>query len=86
MSTTVHDEPEVIFESVADYVAKLGGNKVIETILIANNGIAAVKCIRSTRKWAYATFGNERAIQFVVMATPEDLKVRRFVFEMTIII
>lgn len=25
------------------------------------------------RKWAYETFGNERAIQFTVMATPEDL-------------
>jgi len=42
-------------------------------VLIANNGIAAVKMIRSVRKWAYETFGNERAIQFTVMATPEDL-------------
>ena len=43
-------------------------------MLIANNGIAAVKEIRSVRKWAYETFGNERAIQFTVMATPEDLR------------
>ena len=42
-------------------------------MLIANNGIAAVKEIRSVRKWAYETFGNEKAIQFTVMATPEDL-------------
>ena len=27
------------------------------------------------RKWAYETFGSERAIEFVVMATPEDLRV-----------
>ena len=40
-------------------------------VLIANNGIAAVKEIRSVRKWAYETFGDERAIQFTVMATPE---------------
>lgn len=26
------------------------------------------------RKWAYEMFGDERAIQFTVMATPEDLK------------
>ena len=26
------------------------------------------------RKWAYDTFGDERAIQFTVMATPEDLQ------------
>lgn len=43
-------------------------------VLIANNGIAAVKNIRSVRKWAYETFGNERAISFTVMATPEDLE------------
>jgi acetyl-CoA carboxylase / biotin carboxylase 1 len=43
-------------------------------VLIANNGIAAVKEIRSVRKWAYETFGDERAIHFTVMATPEDLQ------------
>jgi len=42
--------------------------------LIANNGIAAVKCMRSIRRWAYEMFRNERAIRFVVMVTPEDLK------------
>ena len=26
------------------------------------------------RKWAYESFGDERAIQFTVMATPEDLQ------------
>ena len=34
----------------------------------------AVKCIRSIRRWSYETFLNERAIKFVVMVTPEDLK------------
>ncbi|KAJ5103088.1 Acetyl-CoA carboxylase [Penicillium argentinense] len=59
--------------SVKDFVAEHGGHSVITSVLIANNGIAAVKEIRSVRKWAYETFGNERAIQFTVMATPEDL-------------
>jgi Biotin carboxylase, N-terminal domain len=64
------------FESVEQYVQELGGNKgiVITKVLIANNGVAAVKAIRSIRRWAYEVFGNERAIQFVVMATPEDLR------------
>lgn len=44
--------------------------------MIANNGIAAVKCMRSIRRWAYEMFRNERAIRFVVMVTPEDLKGR----------
>ncbi|KAG0050037.1 acetyl-coenzyme-A carboxylase, partial [Linnemannia elongata] len=61
--------------AVHDFVSQHGGHSVITKILIANNGIAAVKEIRSVRKWAYETFGDERAIQFTVMATPEDLKV-----------
>nr|BAA11238.1 acetyl-coenzyme A carboxylase [Schizosaccharomyces pombe] len=60
---------------VKDYIASHGGHTVITSILIANNGIAAVKEIRSIRKWAYETFNNERAIKFTVMATPDDLKV-----------
>ncbi|XXG96784.1 hypothetical protein Hte_003075 [Hypoxylon texense] len=59
---------------VKDFVAAHDGHTVITNILIANNGIAAVKEIRSVRKWAYETFGDERAIQFTVMATPEDLQ------------
>lgn len=64
------------FDSVREYVNILGGSKgrVIEKVLIANNGVAAVKAIRSVRKWAYDVFGDEKAIQFVVMATPEDLR------------
>ena len=30
--------------------------------------------MRSVRRWAYEMFRNERAIRFVVMVTPEDLK------------
>ncbi|KAH8914091.1 hypothetical protein BT69DRAFT_1326890 [Atractiella rhizophila] len=60
---------------VTDFVKAKGGHTVITKVLIANNGIAAVKEIRSVRKWAYETFGDERAIQFTVMATPEDLRV-----------
>lgn len=36
--------------------------------------MAAVKAIRSIRKWSYETFGTERMIQFTAMSTPEDLK------------
>jgi acetyl-CoA carboxylase/biotin carboxylase 1 len=43
-------------------------------VLIANNGIGAVKAIRSIRRWAYEWFGREKAVRFVVMATPEDLR------------
>eukprot|EP01134_Creolimax_fragrantissima_P000481 CFRG0481T1 len=61
--------------AVADFVAQCGGTRVITHVLIANNGIAAVKCIRSIRLFNYEMFGDERAIKFVAMATPEDIKV-----------
>ncbi|KAK6460286.1 acetyl-coenzyme-A carboxylase [Scheffersomyces coipomensis] len=67
---TVHNaEPS----KVTEFVKHHQGHTVISRVLIANNGIAAVKEIRSVRKWAYETFRDERAIQFTVMATPEDL-------------
>ncbi len=36
---------------------------------------AAFKCMRSMRQWLYHTFGSDRLIEFVAMATPEDLRV-----------
>ncbi|KAI3372884.1 hypothetical protein L3Q82_023324 [Scortum barcoo] len=60
--------------SPAEFVTRFGGNRIIEKVLIANNGIAAVKCMRSIRRWSYEMFRNERTIRFVVMVTPEDLK------------
>ncbi|KAJ8379366.1 hypothetical protein SKAU_G00001440 [Synaphobranchus kaupii] len=60
--------------SPAEFITRFGGNLVIDKVLIANNGIAAVKCMRSIRRWSYEMFRNERAIRFVVMVTPEDLK------------
>lgn len=50
------------YETVADYVHRVGGTRPIKRVLIANNGIAAVKAIRSIRRWAYETFGNEREV------------------------
>ncbi|TYJ57681.1 hypothetical protein B9479_001535 [Cryptococcus floricola] len=60
---------------VTDFVKAQKGHTVITKVLIANNGIAAVKEIRSIRKWSYETFGDERKIEFTVMATPEDLRI-----------
>lgn len=75
-SVSVNEYSHRRYTSVQGYVEDLGGSKAnaITKVLIANNGVAAVKAIRSIRKWAYDTFGDERAIQFVVMATPEDLR------------
>ena len=76
MSASVSVRSHRRFPTVESYVSELGGDKgiVIKKILIANNGVGAVKAIRSMRRWAYEVFGDEHAVSFVVMATPEDLR------------
>eukprot|EP01083_Nonionella_stella_P046590 124715_1 len=77
-STSVSDkqdfEPHTTHTiDMADWVRRRSGNKVIKKLLIANNGIAAVKCMKHVRMWCYETFGDMNAIHFVCMATPEDI-------------
>eukprot|EP00249_Psilotum_nudum_P025470 c29977_g1_i1 orf=418-780(+) len=60
---------------IEEFCARLGGNCPIHSILIANNGMAAVKFMRSIRSWSYETFGTERAVLLVAMATPEDMRI-----------
>lgn len=66
--------PSIVSE-IDEFCVALGGKKPIHSILIANNGMAAVKFIRSVRTWAYETFGTEKAILMVAMATPEDMRI-----------
>eukprot|EP00958_Prasinococcus_capsulatus_P024488 scaffold3827_cov394-Prasinococcus_capsulatus_cf.AAC.7 len=70
-SATVVEENKT--DPLADYIERHGGKRVIRKILIANNGMAAVKAIVSMRRWAYLEVGDETALQFVAMPTPEDL-------------
>ncbi|TXG52858.1 hypothetical protein EZV62_022027 [Acer yangbiense] len=60
---------------VNEFCQSLGGKRPIHSILISNNGMAAVKFMRSIRTWAYETFGTEKAIMLVAMATPEDMRI-----------
>lgn len=57
-----------------DYVASHGGSREIRRILIANNGMAATKCIMSMRSWAFTELGSYDILQFVAMATKDDLE------------
>uniref|UniRef100_A0A7N1A1T5 Acetyl-CoA carboxylase n=1 Tax=Kalanchoe fedtschenkoi TaxID=63787 RepID=A0A7N1A1T5_KALFE len=66
---------QATISEVDKFCQALGGKKPIHSILIANNGMAAVKFIRSVRTWAYETFGSEKAILLVAMATPEDMRI-----------
>ena len=71
----VSNKHTATISEVDEFCNALGGNRSIHSILIANNGMAAVKFIRSVRSWAYETFGTEKAILLVAMATPEDMRI-----------
>lgn len=58
---------------LSTFVEEHGGDTVAARILMASNGLASVKGIRSMRKWAFETLGDERAVSFVVMATRDDI-------------
>lgn len=60
-------------ELLEQFVKSHGGDTIISKILFASNGLAAVKGIRSIRKWAWETFNDERCVKIVVMATPDDI-------------
>ncbi|KAL6839698.1 hypothetical protein ACP4OV_030386 [Aristida adscensionis] len=60
---------------VVEFCEALGGKTPFHSILVANNGMAAAKFMRSVRTWANDTFGSEKAIQLVAMATPEDMRI-----------
>ena len=60
--------------ALEDRVTRWGGDRPIHSVLVANNGLAAVKFIRSIRTWAYKCFGDERAVNLIAMASPEDMK------------
>jgi hypothetical protein len=53
------------FTSVEEFVAWSGGDHAIQKILVANNGIGAVKAIRSIRRWSFETFGNEKMVSIL---------------------
>jgi acetyl-CoA carboxylase/biotin carboxylase 1 len=56
----------MFFKSVEEFVSTRGGDHAIKKVLIANNGIGAIKAIRSIRKWSFQTFGNERQVDLLV--------------------
>ncbi|CAD2111750.1 biotin carboxylase subunit of acetyl CoA carboxylase, putative [Plasmodium vinckei] len=53
---------------------KTKNEKIIKKLLIANNGMAALKCILSLKEWLFKTFNDENLIQIIVLATEDDIK------------
>ncbi|CRG94893.1 biotin carboxylase subunit of acetyl CoA carboxylase, putative [Plasmodium gallinaceum] len=49
-------------------------DKIIKKLLIANNGMAALKCILSLKEWLFKNFYDENLIKIIVLATEDDIK------------
>lgn len=47
--------------------------KNIQKILVATNGIAALKCITSMRKVLQQTFQNDRIVKFICLTTEQEV-------------
>eukprot|EP00445_Apocalathium_hangoei_P043602 CAMPEP_0203975960 /NCGR_PEP_ID=MMETSP0359-20131031/100874_1 /ASSEMBLY_ACC=CAM_ASM_000338 /TAXON_ID=268821 /ORGANISM="Scrippsiella Hangoei, Strain SHTV-5" /LENGTH=2073 /DNA_ID=CAMNT_0050914163 /DNA_START=62 /DNA_END=6283 /DNA_ORIENTATION=+ len=60
--------------SLKEYVEQHGGKRVLKRILIANNGMAATKAIMSMRQWAFLELGSASELEFVAMASKDDLE------------
>lgn len=65
---------DFMIATTEEFVNKFGGTRAINKVLIANNGIAAVKCMRSMRRWCYNMFQDERAVKFLVMVRQKFTK------------
>lgn len=57
-----------------EYVKAHGGSRVLKKILVANNGMAATKAIMSMRQWAFLELGSPTELQFIAMASKDDLE------------
>ncbi|VDO51626.1 unnamed protein product, partial [Onchocerca flexuosa] len=47
--------------------------KYILQLLIANNGMAAFKCVMSIRRWAQETFKDDRLFKFINLTTEQEI-------------
>eukprot|EP00798_Chlamydomonas_sp_ICE-L_P004934 gene4934-34705_t len=62
-------------QKVDTYVTDHEGDNPIYSVLIANNGLAAVKFIQGIRAWSTQRLGNSKGIHLVAMATPNDIRI-----------
>lgn len=56
------------------FVQRHAGCRAIGKVLVANNGLAATKKIRSIRKWSLETFGIPSMVKLFIMATRDDIE------------
>uniref|UniRef100_A0A0K0D4A5 Acetyl-CoA carboxylase n=1 Tax=Angiostrongylus cantonensis TaxID=6313 RepID=A0A0K0D4A5_ANGCA len=72
------DQGDQIFKTVEDfvntYVEDTSKRRPIKKMLVATNGIAAVRCILSIRKLLMQLFRNDRIIKFICLTTEQEIR------------
>ncbi|CAI2352153.1 unnamed protein product [Caenorhabditis sp. 36 PRJEB53466] len=58
---------------IDEFVKQYAGSRSIRRVLVANNGLAAVKCLNSIRQWLQKQFDTSDVVSFVCIATPDEL-------------
>ncbi|KHN74327.1 Acetyl-CoA carboxylase [Toxocara canis] len=70
------DQRAETFATVEEFLGRYADPKVarpIKTLLIANNGMAAFKCVMSIRRWAQETFKDDRLFKFINLTTEQEI-------------
>ncbi|KAJ1348739.1 hypothetical protein KIN20_004112 [Parelaphostrongylus tenuis] len=72
------DQGDQIFKTVEDfvntYVEDPSKRRPIKKMLVATNGIGAVRCILSIRKLLMQLFRNDRIIKFICLTTEQEIR------------
>ncbi|WKY14248.1 hypothetical protein Q1695_000077 [Nippostrongylus brasiliensis] len=72
------DQGDKVFKTVEDfvntYVEDANKRRPIRKMLVATNGIAAVRCILSIRKLLMQLFRNDRIIKFICLTTEQEIR------------
>uniref|UniRef100_A0A1I7WUB4 Alba domain-containing protein n=1 Tax=Heterorhabditis bacteriophora TaxID=37862 RepID=A0A1I7WUB4_HETBA len=72
------DQGDQVFKTVEDfvncYVDDTSKRRPIKKMLVATNGIAAVRCILSVRKLLMQLFRNDRIIKFICLTTEQEIR------------
>ncbi|CAB3405762.1 unnamed protein product [Caenorhabditis bovis] len=62
-----------MWQSLEEFAAVKKAKRTIRRILVANNGLAAMKCIISIREWLQNQFDNDGIIKFICMVNDDEL-------------
>src|SRR5690348_14939541 len=72
MSPTIINIPFDSGGALDRYIKFRGGSRSLRKILVASNGLAAIKFIKSIRLWCQQTLGDRNAVKLLAMCSEDD--------------